>query len=80
LYPVAGSDKYQLGAPLFEKAEVKLQGRPLVIVAENYAPENCYVQKVWLNDTPLNRTWIQHSEIVQGGMLRFEMSAEPRRP
>ncbi len=79
LYPVAGSDQYQLGAPLFEKAEVKLQGRPLVIVAENYSPEKCYVRRVWLNDTPLERTWIKHSEIQNGGVLRFEMSAIPGR-
>jgi predicted alpha-1,2-mannosidase len=76
LYPVAGSDKYQLGAPLFEKAELKLQGRPLVIVAENYAPEHRYTRRVWLNDVPLDRTWIKHSEIQDGGVLKFEMSAE----
>ena len=79
LYPVAGSDKYQLGAPLFEKAEVRLKGQPLLIVAENYSPEKSYVQKVWLNDKPLDRTWIKHSEIQDGGVLRFEMSAEPVR-
>jgi predicted alpha-1,2-mannosidase len=79
-YPVAGSDRYQLGAPLFEKAEVKLNNKPLVIFAENHATNHLYVQKVWLNDVPLDRTWIRHSEIEQGGVLRFEMSAEPSRP
>ena len=44
-YPVAGSDRYQLGAPLFERAEVKLKGKPLVIVAENYAPNHPYVRQ-----------------------------------
>ena len=77
LYPVAGSDKYQLGAPLFEKAEVKLKNSRLVIVAENYAPDHPYVRKVWLNDTPLDRTWIRHSEIEHGGVLRFVMDSEP---
>ena len=76
-YPVAGSDKYQLGSPLFEKAEVKLKNKPLVIVAENFAANHPYVQKVWLNDAPLDRTWIKHAEIEQGGVLRFEMGAEP---
>jgi putative alpha-1,2-mannosidase len=77
LYPVAGSDKYQLGAPLFEKAEVKLKDNRLVIVAENYAPSRQYVGKVWLNDTLLDRRWIRHSEIENGGVLRFAMDSEP---
>jgi predicted alpha-1,2-mannosidase len=80
LYPVAGSDTYQLGAPLFEKAEVRLKGEPLVIAAENYLAANRYVQKVWLNHQPLDRPWIKHSEIQDGGVLRFEMSAGPVRP
>src|SRR5262249_44824468 len=76
-YPIAGSDKYELGAPLFEKTEVKLKGKPLVIVAENYATNHLYVEKVRLNDIPLQRTRITHAEIAQGGVLRFVMSAEP---
>ena len=76
-YPVAGSDRYQLGAPLFEKAEVKLKDKPLVIVAENHAPDHRFVQKVWLNDTPLDRTWIRDAEIQAGGVLKFVMGAEP---
>jgi predicted alpha-1,2-mannosidase len=76
-YPVAGSDRYQLGAPLFEKAEVKLKNNPFVIVAVNHAPDHPYVHKVWLNDILLDRTWISHAEIEQGGVLRFAMSAEP---
>ena len=77
LYPVAGSDKYQLGAPLFERAEVKLQNRPLVIMAENYATNHPYVRLVWLNDAPLDRDWIRHAELGAGGVLRFAMSPEP---
>lgn len=76
-YPIAGTDVYQLGAPLFEKARVKLGESRLDIVAENYAPERMYVRKVWLNDTPLDRTWIRHAEIEKGGVLRFEMSSDP---
>lgn len=79
-YPIAGSDKYQLGTPLFERAEVRLKNNPLVIVAENYAPNHPYVRQVWLNDVPLDRTWIRHAEIEQGGVLKFAMSAESTKP
>ncbi len=76
-YPIAGSDKYQLGAPLFEKAEMKLKSKPLVVIAENFAPDHRYVRQIFLNDTLLDRSWIRHSEIEQGGILRFVMSAKP---
>ncbi len=76
-YPVAGSDIYQIGAPLFRKAEVKTGENTLTIIAENYAPQNKYVKKVWLNDIPLDRWWLRHSELINGGTLRFEMSDVP---
>ena len=75
LYPVAGSDKYELGTPLFERAEIRLKGKPLLILAENHAPNRSAVSKVLLNDTPLDRTWIRHAEIEHGGILRFVMSS-----
>jgi len=77
-YPIAGSDKYELGAPLFERATMDLGDSELEIIAENYSPENIYVRKIWLNDTLLDRTWIRHSEIARGGVLKFEMTNKPR--
>jgi predicted alpha-1,2-mannosidase len=77
IYPEAGSDRYQLGTPLFEKAEVKLAGGILDIIADNYSPNHPYVRQVWLNDRLLNRWWIRHAEIASGGTLRFHMSSEP---
>ena len=77
LYPIAGTDRYELGSPLFEKAEVKLKDKSLVILATNSVANHPYVQKVWLNDTPLDRTWLGHSEIANGGVLRFEMETQP---
>ncbi len=79
LYPVAGSDQYQLGAPLFERAEVKLKDQTLVILADNYATNHPYVRQIWLNDVPLDRPWIRHAEIEKGGVLKYAMSPEPTR-
>lgn len=76
-YPVAGTDIYQLGAPLFEKAEINLGAATLSVVADNYAIDHTYVKQVWLNDSALDRTWIKHDEIAHGGILKFEMSKEP---
>jgi len=79
-YPVAGTDIYQLGAPLFEKAVVHMGDNRLEIVADNDAPENIYVRRTWLNGKPLQRTWIRHAEIADGGVLRFEMGEAPWQP
>jgi len=76
-YPVAGTDIYQLGAPIFEKAEIILGDAMLEIQTENYSPDHIYVNKVWLNDTLLDRTWFTHKEIKNGGILKFEMSETP---
>jgi predicted alpha-1,2-mannosidase len=76
-YPVAGSEIYQAGTPLFEKTEIRMGENILTIIAENYAPGNIYVNRIWLNGMPLDRFWFAHHEIAQGGTLRFEMSNVP---
>lgn len=73
-YPIAGTTRYELGAPLFEKAVVQLGARALTVIAGNFGPETRYVRRVWLNDMALDRTWFTHDEIANGGTLRFEMS------
>ena len=73
IYPVAGTDIYQIGSPLFQKATIHLPNGDLTIIAENNSPENIYVKKVWLNDRLLDRWWIKHEDIVKGGELKFEM-------
>ncbi len=47
-YPIAGSDIYQLGSPLFKSAEVRLGEKLLNIETENYSPSNIYVKEVYL--------------------------------
>ncbi len=80
LYPIAGTTRYWIGAPLFEKAEVRLDdGATLTILAENSGAENPYVQRLQLNGVPRDCTWIDHKEIASGGQLRFTMGPAPRR-
>jgi predicted alpha-1,2-mannosidase len=76
-YPIAGTTRYELGSPLFDAAELRIDGKALKIVAENNGPDNVYVQQVWLNDAPLDRTWFTHDEIAEGGTLRFKMGPAP---
>ncbi len=77
LYPAAGTDRYEMAGPLWDRAEIQLQDKRLTILADNAAPNHPYIQKVWLNGKLLDRSWIQHVEIAGGGTLRFEMGPEP---
>ena len=52
----------------------------LEIIADNYAPDRVYVERVELNGIPLDRWWIAHDEIQNGGTLRFVMSDQPAGP
>jgi predicted alpha-1,2-mannosidase len=76
-YPIAGTDIYQLGSPLFKEAELNLGKNRLTIIADNVSKENIFVEKVWLNDILLDRTWFKHAEIADGGIIRFKMSNKP---
>lgn len=78
-YPVTpGIPAYAIGTPHFERAAILLpSGRQFEIVAHNLSPQNFYIQSVTLNGQPLNRFWLRHSEIVHGGRLEFQMSAQP---
>ncbi len=56
---------------------MQLGAKKLIVIAENQAPENCYVQSVMLNNEPLDRTYINHDEIANGGTLKFVLGPKP---
>lgn len=71
--PVSG--RYELGAPLFDKASMKLpSGKSFIVTANNLSDENIYVREVFFNGEKLNRTYITFDEVLNGGELRFEMT------
>jgi predicted alpha-1,2-mannosidase len=79
IYPVTpGSTQYAIGSPIFDEISLDLgDGKKFSFIARNNAPQNLYIQSAKLNDEPFNRTWIDHSEIMKGGTLVFEMGSEP---
>jgi len=78
LYPVAGTDKYELGTPLFERAEVRLGAGRLIIAAQGAGTGRWRVRRVSLDDRPLERTWVGHAELGGGAVLRFLMQDAPQ--
>ena len=74
--PVEG--KYQLGAPLFDKITLSTgPEKKFVITANKESDGHIYVQEVYLNEKKLDRTWITHEEIMNGGELKFVLSTRP---
>jgi predicted alpha-1,2-mannosidase len=75
-YPVnPANGRYDLGIPLFERLEIDLPGlNSFIIQKKNDAPENKYVKTVTLNGETLNELFITHEQIMNGGILEFEMT------
>jgi len=70
--------RYWFGSPLFDRAELKVQGGMFVVTAENNSSENRYIQRVWLNGRPYTKPYLWHKDLISGGELRFEMGDTPK--
>ena len=76
-YPLAGTDKYWLGSPNLDSAEITLSnGKTLKMTALNQSDKNIYVEKVTLNGKELTGPYVTHEELMEGGELVFTMSSE----
>ncbi len=80
-YPItAGTNEYVLGAPIFEKVILNLEnGKTFTIEAPNRTSDNFYVEDVELNGSELNQNYILHSDVINGGKLKFEMDKNPNK-
>ena len=78
-YPVCpGTTAYMVGSPLFNRAELKLSGgKTFAVVAHHNALQRPYIHSATLNGTKLDRTFLNHDEIISGGELVFEMQSAP---
>jgi predicted alpha-1,2-mannosidase len=71
---------YAIGRPALSKGQLELaDGKRFTVTAANLSDENIYVQSLTLNGRNLDRAWLTHDEIVQGGTLAFVMGPEPNR-
>jgi putative alpha-1,2-mannosidase len=80
-YPVTpASNVYVLTSPVFDQITIQVgQGKTFTVQAKNNSKENVYIHSVILNGKPINRTWISHQEVINGGTLIFELGPEPNR-
>ena len=73
-----GSNEYIIGTPLFDKATINLEnGKQFTVIANNRSETNIYNESAKLNGKPLEKTFINHSDIIEGGTLEFTMTDNP---
>jgi len=80
-YPVCpGSGQYAIGVPSINEAVLNLEnGKTFTIKTENYSAKNTYIKSVMINGEKWNKSFINHSDIVNGGELIFKMSKYPNK-
>ena len=73
---------FQFGSPLFDEIIIKLNqdyypGEKLVIKTSDNSKDNLYVQSVKFNGKKIEQCWINRSELMNGGVLEFELGDKP---
>ncbi len=69
--------EYVIGSPVFDEITINLEnGKQFTIVAKGNSPENIYVQSAKLNGKDYVKTILKHEDILHGGELILQMSAQ----
>lgn len=81
LYPMnPASTQYEITSPLFKKVTIHLpNGKDFTIQSENFGKGNIYIQKAILNGKAVERTYITHQQILEGGVLVLRLSSTPNK-
>jgi predicted alpha-1,2-mannosidase len=79
-----GDPRFEVFTPLFDKITINLdpkyaKGKTFTITTENNSPANPYIQSATLNGKPLNRCWLNYSEITAGGSMNLVLGAQPNK-
>jgi putative alpha-1,2-mannosidase len=78
LFPASGLPYLFIGSPGLKESCLHLRnGKVFKVRSGNYGRENRYVKKALLNGKPLSRAWLWTEELMAGGALDLEMSAQP---
>jgi len=82
-HPVCpGSTRYEITSPVFTTIDIKLdpeyaKGKTFKIIAQGNSSENIYIQSATLNGKTYNKCYIDHADIVAGGILELKMGNKP---
>jgi predicted alpha-1,2-mannosidase len=73
---------FQFGSPQFDKVTIQLlndPGKRLIIETENNSLQNKYIKSLQFNGNLIENCWINRSELMKGGTLKFEMDSIPNK-
>jgi len=70
---------YEISSPIFDKITFHLnpdyyKGGTLTIETKNNGPEQFYIKSAELNGQKLNKPWLLHETVANGGTLSLKMS------
>lgn len=76
--------RWEITTPVFDKVTIQLDsnyysGNKFTIDVKGNPTEDVFIQSAKLNGKPLDRYWITHKEIVDGGKLTLEVGPEPNK-
>jgi predicted alpha-1,2-mannosidase len=76
-YPVnAASGNFVLGSPQVRKASIQLgEDQQFVMKAAHFSKQNIYNEQPTLNQKALSTPELNYTEIMKGGVLKFNMTA-----
>ena len=74
--------EYDITAPVFDKITISLdpdyyQGEQFEIITHNNSAENCYIQKISLNNNIINSPKFLHADFEKGGKLEIWLDDQP---
>ncbi len=85
LHPVCpGDNRWEITSPVFEKVVIRLDTvyakSPLfTIVSKRHSPDEVYIQSAKLNGKVYTKCWIDHADVMRGGVLELVMGKEPNK-
>lgn len=79
-----GDPRWEIFTPLFDSTTLRVDpmygpDRTFTIRTRGNGPGPRYIQSAKLNGKPLDRCWLDHREIVAGGLLELELGTEPNK-
>lgn len=76
-YPIAGTTRYEVGIPLFDKAVVHMgEDKKITVTAKDNSPYARYVYNLVINDRPLGATHFDHALLQDGATLEFTLGKD----
>lgn len=75
-----GNPIYYLTAPIFKSVKINLENnKSFAIEVKNYSKDNFYIKSAYLNGEKIERNWLSHKEIINGGTLLIEVDSIPNK-